>query len=205
MSDHDAWPGCLVVYHPHPDIGRAIASMFSDRLPGLRVVTATNIDDILHLSLHYRPIWVWVDTGSDAQQTDQLREFRQVCPGLRFMGFGGGDHLAVTRLKLGWGKADLLFGELVPWGKLAASFASLGMMAQGEQGQALQAVKLTRRMSQLLIFLQSGLSNQDIAQKLDLSLHTIKVHFCRLFKRLGVKNRLQALHKAQLLGFIPGR
>lgn len=205
MSDHDAWSGCLVVYHPHPDVGRAIALMFSDKLPGLRVVTATNIDDILHLSLQYRPIWVWVDTCTDAQQIEQLRMFRSVCPGLRFVGFGGGDDLAATRLKLGWGKADLLFGELVPWGKLAANFASSGMMAPGDQGQALQTVKLTRRMKQLLIFLQSGMTNQDIAQKVGISEHTVKVHFCRLFKRLGVNNRLQALHKAQLLALMAGR
>jgi ATP/maltotriose-dependent transcriptional regulator MalT len=60
-------------------------------------------------------------------------------------------------------------------------------------------------MSQLLILLQSGMANQAIAQKLGISEHTVKVHFCRLYERLGVNNRLQALHKAQLLGLIAGR
>jgi DNA-binding NarL/FixJ family response regulator len=69
----------------------------------------------------------------------------------------------------------------------------------------LQAVKLTRRMSQLLILLQSGMANQAIAQKLGISEHTVKVHFWRLFRRLGVNNRLQALYKARLLGLIAGR
>jgi DNA-binding CsgD family transcriptional regulator len=179
--------------------------MFSDKLPGLRVVSATNIGDILHLSLQYSPTWIWVDTCTDAEQIEQFRMFRSVCPGLRFVGFGGGDDLAATRLKLGWGKDDLLFGELVPWDKLAASFASLGLMAPGDQGQTLQAVKLTRRMSQLLILLQSGMANQAIAQKLGISEHTVKVHFWRLFRRLGVNNRLQALYKARLLGLIAGR
>jgi ATP/maltotriose-dependent transcriptional regulator MalT len=49
------------------------------------------------------------------------------------------------------------------------------------------------------------MANQAIAQKLGISEHTVKVHFCRLYERLGVNNRLQALHKAQLLGLIAGR
>jgi ATP/maltotriose-dependent transcriptional regulator MalT len=48
------------------------------------------------------------------------------------------------------------------------------------------------------------MSNQDIAQKVGISEHTVKVHFWRLFRRLGVNNRLQALYKARLLGLIAG-
>jgi hypothetical protein len=41
--------------------------------------------------------------------------------------------------------------------------------------------------------LDQGLSNRDIAEKLDISEHTVKVHFWRLFRRLGVNSRTQAL------------
>ena len=46
------------------------------------------------------------------------------------------------------------------------------------------------------------LSNRDIAEKLDISEHTVKVHFWRLFRRLGVNSRTQALHFARTNGWL---
>jgi DNA-binding NarL/FixJ family response regulator len=50
--------------------------------------------------------------------------------------------------------------------------------------------------------LDQGLSNRDIAEKLDLSEYTIKVHFWRLFRLLGVNSRIQALHFARTNGWL---
>jgi len=57
------------------------------------------------------------------------------------------------------------------------------------------AVKLTPRGEQILELAERGLSNDQIASELNLSEHTIKIHFNRIFKRLGVHNRLSAVHK----------
>ena len=54
-------------------------------------------------------------------------------------------------------------------------------------------IRLSRRQKQLLAMLEQGLSNREIAEKLDISEHTVKVHFCRLFRRLGLNSRAQAL------------
>lgn len=54
-------------------------------------------------------------------------------------------------------------------------------------------VKLSKRQKQLFLLLADGLSNRDIAEKLDISEHTVKVHFWRLFQRIGVNSRGQAL------------
>lgn len=50
-------------------------------------------------------------------------------------------------------------------------------------------IKLTKRMKQLLQFLAEGLSNGEIAEKLFLSEHTVKVHMWRMYQRIGVTNR----------------
>jgi DNA-binding NarL/FixJ family response regulator len=42
-------------------------------------------------------------------------------------------------------------------------------------------------------FLASGLSNKEIARKLDLSPETIKTHLREIFTRMNVKNRTQAV------------
>jgi DNA-binding NarL/FixJ family response regulator len=62
--------------------------------------------------------------------------------------------------------------------------------------------KLSKRQKQLILMLDQGLSNRDIAEKLDISEHTVKVHFWRLFRRLGVNIRTQALHFARTNGWL---
>jgi len=62
--------------------------------------------------------------------------------------------------------------------------------------------KLSKRQKQLIIMLDQGLSNRDMAEKLGISEHTIKVHLWRLFRRLGVKSRTQTLHFARVNGLL---
>ena len=62
--------------------------------------------------------------------------------------------------------------------------------------------KLSKRQKQLILMLDQGLSNRDIAEKLDISEHTVKVHFWRLFRRLGVNSRTQALHFDRTNGWL---
>jgi DNA-binding NarL/FixJ family response regulator len=50
--------------------------------------------------------------------------------------------------------------------------------------------------------LDRGLSNRDIAEELQISEHTVKVHLWRLFRRLNVKSRSQASHLARMRGLV---
>ena len=62
--------------------------------------------------------------------------------------------------------------------------------------------KLSKRQKQLLVMLDKGLSNRDIAEELQISEHTVKVHLWRLFRRLNVKSRSQASHLARTQGLV---
>lgn len=62
--------------------------------------------------------------------------------------------------------------------------------------------KLSKRQKQLLIMLDRGLSNRDIADELKISEHTVKVHLWRLFRRMNVKSRSQASHLARMRGLV---
>lgn len=62
--------------------------------------------------------------------------------------------------------------------------------------------KLSKRQTQLIAMLDKGMSNRDIATELEISEHTVKVHLWRLFRRLGVKSRTQALHHARNHGLL---
>ena len=52
--------------------------------------------------------------------------------------------------------------------------------------------RLTRREREILIHLSSGATNEEIASRLYVSLHTVKSHIFNIFKKLQVRNRLQA-------------
>lgn len=62
--------------------------------------------------------------------------------------------------------------------------------------------KLSKRQKQLLVMLDRGLSNRDIAEQLQISEHTVKVHLWRPFRRLNVKSRSQASHLARTAGLL---
>lgn len=62
--------------------------------------------------------------------------------------------------------------------------------------------KLSKRQKQLILMLDQGLYNREIAEKLDISEHTVKVHLWRMYQRLGVNSRTQALHFARTHGWL---
>lgn len=55
---------------------------------------------------------------------------------------------------------------------------------------------LTAKEMLILKAMVDGLTNQDIATKIYLSQHTIKTHIYHIYKKLGVKNRAQAINWA---------
>ncbi|MGR4992021.1 LuxR C-terminal-related transcriptional regulator [Vibrio sp. WZ-1] len=52
---------------------------------------------------------------------------------------------------------------------------------------------LTKREKQIITFLSMGASNQQIAENLFVSENTVKTHLHNIFKKIEVKNRVQAL------------
>lgn len=54
-------------------------------------------------------------------------------------------------------------------------------------------IGLTERQAQVLALLAQGLSNREIAARLELSEGTVKIHVTAILKALGVASRTQAL------------
>ena len=64
-------------------------------------------------------------------------------------------------------------------------------------------LELSKRELEILGLLSKGLSNQEIASKLFISLSTVKTHNQNLFEKLEVERRTQAVEKAKRLNLIP--
>ena len=68
--------------------------------------------------------------------------------------------------------------------------------------QAPLAEPISDREQGVLELIAQGLSNQDIADRLHISLHTVKTHARRINAKLEVKSRTQAIVRARELGLL---
>ncbi len=68
---------------------------------------------------------------------------------------------------------------------------------------ALDRLGISKREHEVLEWMARGLSNQEIADKLFVSLNTIKTHTSNLFLKLEVSRRTQAIQKGKELRLIP--
>lgn len=66
----------------------------------------------------------------------------------------------------------------------------------------LQKFGISKREWEVLELMSEGLSNQEIADKLFVSLNTIKTHSSNLFLKLDVKRRTQAIEKGKRIGLL---
>ncbi|AWY42837.1 helix-turn-helix transcriptional regulator [Pseudomonas putida] len=74
--------------------------------------------------------------------------------------------------------------------------------ADDEPGAPLEANPLSGRELEVLGLIAQGNSNQQIAEQLFISLHTVKTHARRIHSKLGVERRTQAVATAKKLGLI---
>jgi two-component system response regulator DesR len=63
-------------------------------------------------------------------------------------------------------------------------------------------VQLTAREREVLVHVAGGATNREIAEELHLSPHTVKEHTSALYRKLDVRNRAEAVQRAQRLGLL---
>lgn len=69
--------------------------------------------------------------------------------------------------------------------------------------QAQASLGISPRELAVLQELAAGHSNKEIADRLNVSPHTVKTHVAHLFEKLGARRRTEAIRKARDLGIVP--
>ncbi len=100
--------------------------------------------------------------------------------------------------------ADIYIEKSAGATEITAALRALLVADSGFDDVAPTDNKLSKRQKQLIVMLDRGLSNRDIATELGISEHTVKVHLWRLFRRLDVKSRTQTIHYARTHGLLGG-
>lgn len=105
----------------------------------------------------------------------------------------------------------MFFSALGIWAGLRLTQRRPGATASPQLGSSspletstalLEKYKLSKREHEVLMLIAAGYSNQEIAERLFVSLNTIKTHSSNLFLKLDVKRRTQAVQKAKELGLL---
>lgn len=68
---------------------------------------------------------------------------------------------------------------------------------------AIASLGISARECEVLEMLAAGHANKVIARRLDISPNTVKTHVARLFEKLDVVSRTQAISKARSLDILP--
>lgn len=95
------------------------------------------------------------------------------------------------------------FSALGVWAgrRLTGGDRSAGGFERNEA--ALASLGVTEREYEVLALLAEGCANKEIARRLSLSPNTIKTHVARLYGKLEVRRRTEAVRKARELALIP--
>ncbi len=100
---------------------------------------------------------------------------------------------------------NLPSGELRAYVEQVLAAFSPGENAPTKREAGYGAPKLSDREREILSLVAAGLSNQEIAERLVISITTVKTHVGNIFHKLGVTSRIQAIARAEGLGLLPRR
>jgi LuxR family maltose regulon positive regulatory protein len=75
----------------------------------------------------------------------------------------------------------------------------------GRRPERVEGSDLSEREREIMGLIAEGLSNQEIAERLVISITTVKTHVGNIFNKFGVTSRTQALARAAELGLLPRR
>lgn len=135
------------------------------------------------------------DSGAEA-----CSAIRKVSPETRVLLISGGGRIspAVARaagasgfISKDWGAADVVKAV-----RMVALGSEVFADAPGD------AVGLSEREQEVLGLIATGATNREIAKSLYLSPHTVKEHTSSIYRKLGVRNRAEAVRSAQGLGLL---
>lgn len=193
------------IVEDHPLYRESLATLLRRIKPGGTVVELGRIGALpAAVKKHGVPEMICLDlTLSDSLGMSGVREAKHHYPGSLLVVVSDQSSDEVERSCLDAG-ADAYISKSSETKDIFMTLRTLLLPDSTMETEDLSSSRLSKRQVQLLVALEQGLSNRDIAERLGISEHTVKVHLWRLFRRLGVKSRTQAIHTARTNGLIQG-
>lgn len=186
----------LMAWYIEKEIG--LRCMYCQQI-GLTPIKKCQKSIILFDSLHndLDKLWTILDIGTNSSHAERLVVLFNVSSGL------GIEKEAVNRGARGIffenddlsifikGIRAILNGELWFSRNILTDFI-LDTVSCAGCPQKTQPVPLTPRETEILTIMATGATNEEIAEKLCISIHTVKTHIYNIYQKINVPNRFQA-------------
>jgi DNA-binding NarL/FixJ family response regulator len=167
-----------------------------------RCLSASTGDEALALAARYRPhvalVDLFIGEESGAEVCEQLRAAE---PQTRVLLISGAGEISPSAARAA-GASGFAYKDW-PARRIARAVQLVG---QGktvfERHDRQGALGLSDRERAVLELMASGSTNPEIGEALHLSKHTVKEHTSAVFRKLEVRNRTEAVQRAQRLGLL---
>ncbi len=167
-----------------------------------RCVSASSGDEAIELAARYRPHVALVDLFIGEESGAEICErLRAAEPGVRVLLFSGAGEISPPAARAA-GASGFAYKDW-PARKIASAVRAVGLGQNVfEHHEQPGALGLSDRERSVLELMASGSTNPEIAAQLHLSKHTVKEHTSSVYRKLGVRNRTEAVQRAQRLGLV---
>jgi DNA-binding NarL/FixJ family response regulator len=167
-----------------------------------RCLSASNGAEAISLATRYSPhvalVDLFIGEESGAEICEQLRA---AVPTTRVLLFSGSGAISAQAARAA-GASGFAFKD---WSarRIATAILTVGRGKTVFEPQDRTAVlRLSDRERTVLELMASGATNPEIAEQLHLSRHTVKEHTSAVYRKLEVRNRTEAVQRAQRLGLV---
>ena len=167
-----------------------------------RCLSAHSGREAISLATRYRfhvaLVDLFIGEESGAEVCERLRETE---PSLRVLLFSGAGEIS-PRAARAAGASGFAYKDW-PARRIASAVRLVGLgKTVFEPHDHQGAMGLSDRERAVLELMASGATNPEIGEALHLSRHTVKEHSSAVYRKLGVRNRTEAVQRAQRLGLV---
>jgi two-component system response regulator DesR len=192
----------VLIVDDHDVVHWGFRLLFSQQPWVTRTLSARSMEEAIGLTRRFDPKVALVDLFvGDESGPEICEQLRQEAPAPRVLLISGAGRISKSAAQAagasGFVSKDWSSDEIVR----AVRMVALGKTvfpAQSDQ----PAFVLTDREREVLELMASGATNREIAGSLYLSPNTVKEHTSGLFRKLDVRNRTEAVQRAQRLGLL---
>jgi DNA-binding NarL/FixJ family response regulator len=166
-----------------------------------RCVSARSAAEALELAKRYEPhvalvdLFVGEDSGAVLCET-----LRREVPKTRVLLISGAGWISPQAARAAGASGFVLKDWSANDITMAVRMVAKGMTVFAPRSDQQDAVALSGREREVVSLMATGATNREIAARLHLSPHTVKEHTSAVYRKLGVRNRTEAVQRAERLG-----
>jgi DNA-binding NarL/FixJ family response regulator len=184
----------VLVVHEHEVVRQGLRAMLA-RLPWVdRCLTAADCGQALDLLGRYEPHVVIVDAHCDGAGPGLARAIRAQAPRTRVLLLAEPAAIAPAEARFAGAIGVLSPGASAAELERAVRCAAIDKEVFPSRGRAVRE-RLTAREHEVLRLIAAGATNREISQCLFVSVDTVKRDARLIFRKLGVRNRAQAVER----------